>query len=123
MTTALSVSRLSRLALGLALLAALPSAARAQAAAVDFNRDVRPILSDACFHCHGPDRAKRKADLHFDTEEGARAAFVAGKPGESEMIRRITSADPKERMPPPAASAALKPAQVEVLKRWIAEGA
>src|SRR4051794_2834084 len=118
--TALLLSRPARLAL--CLLLVLPAAARAQPG-VDFNRDVRPILSDACFSCHGPDKAKRKADVHFDTEDGARPAIAAGKPDESELIRRITSTDPKKRMPPPSAAAALKPEQVETLRRWVADGA
>src|SRR5215471_4509564 len=81
---------------------ATPQGARGQPTAVQFNRDVRPILSDNCFQCHGPDKAKRKAKLHFDTEEGARSVIVPGKPGESELIRRITSDDPDTRMPPPS---------------------
>jgi len=90
---------------------------------IEFNRDVRPILSDACFQCHGPDKQKRKAKLHFDTEEGARAAFVAGKPDESEMIHRITSSDKTKRMPPPSAAVNLTPKQIDVLKQWIKDGA
>src|SRR5580700_7181527 len=89
------------------------SRANPQAAVVEFNRDVRPILSDTCFQCHGPDKAKRKAKLHFDTEEGARAVIVAGKPGESELIRRITAADPEKRMPPPATGHSLPAQQVK----------
>src|SRR5437868_9835204 len=75
---------------------------------IEFNRDIRPILADACFHCHGPDKAKRKAAVHFDTEEGARAdlggyfAIVPGKPGESELLKRVTATDAAKRMPPPA---------------------
>src|SRR5437660_1798606 len=90
---------------------------------IDFNRDVRPILSDLCFQCHGPDKAKRKAKLHFDTEDGARAVIVAGKPQESELIRRITSTDPDKRMPPPASGHMLKPAQIKILTQWVADGA
>jgi mono/diheme cytochrome c family protein len=108
-----------------ACLAILVFAARAnpQAGPVEFNRDIRPILSDACFQCHGPDKAKRKAKLHFDTEEGARAVLGAGKPDDSELIRRITAADPDKRMPPPTSGHALTPAQIALLKRWVAEGA
>jgi mono/diheme cytochrome c family protein len=104
------------------LVVALPRATP-QAAVVEFNRDVRPILSDTCFQCHGPDKAKRKAKLHFDTEEGARAAIVAGKPGESELIRRISAADPEKRMPPVATGHALSSQQINVLTQWVAEGA
>jgi hypothetical protein len=90
---------------------------------LEFNRDIRPILSDACFQCHGPDKQKRKAKLHFDTEEGARAAFVAGKPDESEMIHRITSEDKTKRMPPPTAAISLTEKQIDTLKQWIKQGA
>jgi hypothetical protein len=90
---------------------------------IEFNRDVRPILSDICFQCHGPDRSKRKAKLHFDTEEGARSVIAANKPGESELVRRITSADPEKRMPPPSSGHALTPKQIAVLTQWVAEGA
>src|SRR5688572_7519675 len=96
---------------------------------VEFNRDIRPILSDACFNCHGPDKPKRKADLHFDTEEGARAdlgghfAIVPGKPSESKMLERVASADPKKRMPPPSAGPALTKEQIELLRAWIDQGA
>src|SRR5262245_64951422 len=65
---------------------------------VRFNRDVLPILADKCFACHGPDGAKRKAGLRLDREAGARK--VVGKPDASELVRRITTADPGERMPP-----------------------
>src|SRR5947207_9837824 len=96
---------------------------------VEFNRDVRPILSDACFNCHGPDKSKRKADLHFDTEEGARGdrggyfAIVPGKPNESEILKRVANTDPKKRMPPPTAGPALTKEQIETLQLWIAQGA
>jgi hypothetical protein len=96
---------------------------------VEFNRDIRPILSDTCFNCHGPDKVKRKAAVHFDTEEGARVdlggyfAVVPGKPEQSELIKRITSADPAKRMPPPSSGhPPLKPAQIDLMRRWIAEG-
>jgi hypothetical protein len=72
---------------------------------LDFNRDVRPILSDKCFSCHGPDEHGRKADLRLDIEKNAKdsdfMAIVAGKPDESEMIFRIHSDDEDEVMPPP----------------------
>ena len=96
---------------------------------IQFNRDVRPILSDACFQCHGPDNAKRKAGLRFDTEEGARVdlgghfAIVPGKPEESELIKRITAADRSKRMPPSSAAVSLSAKQIETLRGWIAAGA
>src|SRR5215216_4555412 len=75
---------------------------------IRFNRDVRPILSGNCFYCHGPDPKHREADLRLDIHEGATAdlggyaAIVPGKPEESTLIKRVTSVDPDERMPPPA---------------------
>src|SRR5438445_5555678 len=95
---------------------------------VVFNRDIRPILSDNCFQCHGPDKANRKAKLRLDSEESAFAdrggyhAIVAGKPSESEMVRRIT-AKGKERMPPPTSAHGLTAAQIDLIRRWIDEGA
>ena len=87
---------------------------------VDFNRDIRPILSDACFHCHGPDKSKRKAGLHLDTAEGAAAVLVAGKPAESELVKRITTADPKKRMPPVASGHSLTKDKIELLRASVA---
>ena len=73
----------------------------AVAAEIDFNRDVRPILSDNCFACHGFDASSRKAKLRLDTREGATAeVIVPGKPDQSELIARIRSSDPDEMMPP-----------------------
>ncbi len=99
------------------------------AGAVDFTRDVRPILSDACFHCHGPDPATRKGKFRLDSpEETMRAGksgktpIVPGKPLESEMIARITTSDPDTVMPPPDAKNQLKPEQIEILKQWVAQG-
>ncbi|MDD9866163.1 MAG: DUF1549 domain-containing protein, partial [Verrucomicrobiales bacterium] len=88
-----------------------------------FNRDVRPILSENCFECHGPDAAKRKADLRLDAGELGQALIVAGKPGESEFYQRIVHADPDERMPPPDSGHALSAVEVETLRRWIEQGA
>ncbi|HEX3135948.1 MAG TPA: c-type cytochrome domain-containing protein [Planctomycetota bacterium] len=71
-------------------------------AKVEFNRDVRPILSDNCFHCHGPDKGHRKAKLRLDVREDAitAKAFVPGKPAESELVKRILTSDPDDHMPP-----------------------
>jgi hypothetical protein len=101
-----------------------------RAAPIDFNREVRPILSDKCFHCHGPDEQNRKGRLRLDTREGAtrtREGFtpvVPGKSTESEILLRVISTDEEEVMPPPEAKLGrLSSTEVAVLKRWIDEGA
>lgn len=90
-----------------------------------YNRDIRPILSDRCFTCHGPDSAARQADLRLDLEEYAHAvAVVPGDAEESELIARVSSDDPELVMPPRESKrAALSPEQVETLRRWIDAGA
>src|SRR5437660_9821478 len=109
----------------LALAWPLPTLSAAERA-VEFNREIRPILSDACFPCHGPDKAKRKAGLRLDTEAGAFGALrgggravVPGHPEKSELVRRTGSADADERMPPPASGRHLTPPQVDLLRRWV----
>ena len=101
----------------------------AEGAGIQFNQDIRPLLSANCFNCHGPDEESREADLRLDTQEGAFAerdetqALVAGKPEESELYLRITSSDPDEQMPPPEGEHHLKPEEIALIKRWIEEGA
>lgn len=96
---------------------------------IDFIRDVRPILARNCYECHGPDEAHRKGELRLDTSAGAfakrdgTAAFVPQDVGASEAIRRILSADAAEQMPPPKSGKALTPEQIDILKRWIDQGA
>jgi hypothetical protein len=96
---------------------------------VSFNRDVRPILSNNCYYCHGTDPHHRKGDRRLDTPEGAMEdidgvrAIVPGKPDDSELIARILSQDPDLVMPPPKANKSISPAEKEILRRWIAEGA
>src|SRR5215211_6958420 len=107
-------------AVSLLLVVCATPAARA-ADAPDFNRDVRPILAARCFKCHGPDDAARKAKLRLDTRDGAEQ--VLGKPEASELVRRITSADESEVMPPPSVKAPLTDKQKETLKVWVAAGA
>ncbi|MFM2003966.1 MAG: hypothetical protein RI963_3392, partial [Planctomycetota bacterium] len=111
----------------MAILAAMPSAF-----AVDFNREIKPLLSNRCFICHGPDENERQGGtdgLRLDTREGAtadqggHAAIVPGKGAASELIRRITSDDPDSVMPPPTHGVKLTAAEVELLTRWIDEGA
>ncbi len=93
--------------------------------ALSFNRDVRPILSDRCFTCHGPDSAKREADLRLDRRESAVAsAIIPGDPESSELIRRIRSPDPELMMPPADShKSRLTDQQVAVIEQWIKEGA
>ncbi|MCO6458353.1 MAG: DUF1553 domain-containing protein, partial [Pirellulaceae bacterium] len=102
-----------------------PAAGTATAAAsIDFNRKIRPLLSDRCFACHGPDAEHRQADLRLDREQDAKqSAIVPGQPGASELIARITSSDDETRMPPPDSSKSLSGAEKELMRRWIAEGA
>ncbi|MFN8706559.1 MAG: DUF1553 domain-containing protein [Planctomyces sp.] len=92
---------------------------------IQYNRDVRPILVDACFACHGADSAARKGDLRLDQRDAAvqQGAIVPGKPDESEMIRRILSEDPESVMPPPEMKKTLTPAQKKILADWIQNGA
>jgi mono/diheme cytochrome c family protein len=97
---------------------------------IRFNQHVRPILSGNCFYCHGPDPKHREADLRLDIREGATAdlggyaAIVPGKPDESVLIKRVTSMDADERMPPPASKKPqLTREQIEILRRWIEQGA
>ena len=99
-------------------------------AEVDFGKQVRPILSDRCYFCHGPDADDRKADLRLDTEDGARAALGDGMfaiaPGDlarSEVFRRINSRDPDERMPPPESKLSLTAAEIKLIGEWIEQGA
>jgi len=110
-------------------LLAVSTVRAAPPAPVDFNRDIRPILSDNCFRCHGPDTSSREADLRLDVEQAAKAdrdghvVVAAGQADKSELIRRITSDDEAERMPPQESGKQLSPAQIQLLKRWISEGA
>jgi Protein of unknown function (DUF1553)/Protein of unknown function (DUF1549)/Concanavalin A-like lectin/glucanases superfamily/Planctomycete cytochrome C len=96
---------------------------------VEYNRDIRPILSDRCYQCHGPDAARRKADLRLDEEAPAKAerdgvrAIVPGDLEASELYRRITAKDATERMPPAKSGKSLSSAEIEKLKRWISGGA
>jgi hypothetical protein len=92
---------------------------------MDFNRDIRPILSENCYYCHGQDANHRKADLRLDQREAALAekAFVPGDAEASELVKRLFSTDPDEVMPPPDSHRSLTPEQKAKLKQWIAEGA
>jgi len=103
---------------------------RIEAAKVDFNHDIRPIMSDTCFRCHGFDAKARKAELRLDLRDDAlRPAksgtipIVPGRPDKSEVIRRLFTNDEDDRMPPAKIHKALTPEQKERFRRWIAEGA
>ncbi len=104
---------------------ALPAADLPIPAQIAFNRDVRPILSENCFFCHGFDPKKREGDLRLDLRESAVAAkaIVPGKAGESELIARINTHDATDLMPPKKSHKALSPREKEVLKRWVEQGA
>ncbi len=108
--------------LGLAVILWGTASLAAEPALVEFNRDVRPILSENCYPCHGPDRARRKADLRLDTEEGAAVVLARGTPDKSEFLRRLAATD-AERMPPKSSGHTLTATQVETLRRWFAQGA
>lgn len=112
------------IALGLAL-GGIAFADERPAAPVAFNRDIRPLLSDNCFHCHGPDASHRQADLRLDDREAAVAAgaIVPGKAASSPLIERVRATAPELVMPPPEAHKTLTPAQQALLARWIDEGA
>src|SRR5262245_25555660 len=93
--------------------------ARAATPVVEYNRDVRPILSDRCFTCHGPDSTSRKSLLRLDQEASARTALANG-----EVLRRITSTDTSKRMPPAYLDRERLPdAEIDILRRWIEQGA
>src|SRR5882724_669912 len=127
-------SKAFRLCLPLAITLCLPvllhgATSRTKTAAVDFNRDIRPIFSENCYACHGPDQNKRKAGLRLDKQEGALAelksgnhAIVPGDISKSSLIARITTSDEDDRMPPLKTGKHLTPTQMDSLKRWIVEG-
>ncbi|MBI83436.1 MAG: hypothetical protein CMJ81_09590 [Planctomycetaceae bacterium] len=114
----------------LLVLVATPLAGAQSDEPVHFASEIRPILSDQCFECHGPDRAARQAGLRFDLPEGLFAPaesdhvpITPGQPELSELLQRVISDDPDLRMPPPETGAPLKPDQVDRLRRWIQQGA
>jgi len=121
---------LGALALVMVLLCLPAVAAQKDGPKIDFNRDIRPILSDHCYACHGPDESKRKAGLRFDRKEDAFKSLKSGDraivPGDlkkSTLVHRVTSRDPDEVMPPPKEGKPLSSGQVQLLIRWVKEGA
>jgi mono/diheme cytochrome c family protein len=116
--------------LGCAAVFSAPSRAVESSSAIDYNRQIRPILAENCFTCHGPDSAARKASLRLDrfddaiaTRKDSKPAIIPGKPEESEAIRRIFTSDEEDRMPPAKSKKTLKPEEKEALKKWVASGA
>src|SRR5687768_1301687 len=104
-----------------------PAAPSASSGSIDFGRDIRPILSDKCFACHGPDVVNNKSKLRFDTEThaladlgGGRRAIVRGQPEQSQLIRRVTAENAALRMPPVSSGRKLTKQEIEKLTAWIA---
>jgi hypothetical protein len=95
----------------------------AQVPAIDFQREIRPLLSDNCFQCHGPDAAARMAGLRLDLKETALTVIAPGKPDASRLYQRISAVDVTRRMPPQSSHKSLTPAQIAKLKLWIEQGA
>src|SRR5437867_973710 len=113
-----------------ALTTALSSYAAGEPVKVDYNYHIKPLLADRCYACHGPDEKAQKGKLRLDVKEGAFKALDGGmfviKPGElskSEIIRRIISTDPDEMMPPPKSNLSLSKAEIELIRRWVQQGA
>ena len=104
--------------------------ARGADQSLSFNRDIRPILADACFHCHGPDPGTRKAGLRLDTEagfftgkDGNPPTVIKGQPDKSDLFQRLITSDEDDVMPPKDSNKSLKPEQIALIKQWIAQGA
>ncbi|MBX3745624.1 MAG: PSD1 domain-containing protein [Verrucomicrobiae bacterium] len=117
------------LCLGSLILSVCPPALSASSP-IDFNRDIRPILSDNCFACHGPDEKERKGRLRLDLREDAlrpgrsrELPIVPGQPDASEVMLRVRAPNPNDIMPPPESGKSLSPDQIALLERWISEGA
>src|SRR5882762_1681271 len=98
-------------------------------AAIEYDRDIRPIFSDNCYQCHGPDEKARKAKLRLDMKDSAFrvedgvAIIKPGKSAASELVRRITTSDTDDLMPPPRSNHKLTPRQIDLIKQWIDSGA
>src|ERR1700677_1511827 len=116
------------LSLSALVLAVGSSAAAPPVERVEYNRDVRPILADHCFACHGPDKNTRKAGLRLDNAADATAkrdgsqAVAPGKPEASEILKRLTAEEPSQRMPPAKFSKPVSDKQLAILRRWIEQG-
>lgn len=112
---------------GVVLASRLSAALAVTKSEVNFSRDILPILSDNCFHCHGPDEKAREAKLRLDTQEGALRKtdpiIIPGSSAKSELIRRLVTKDADDVMPPPKSNRKLTPQQIELLKHWVDAGA
>src|SRR5947207_14532832 len=130
MPTLARLTALTLLAAG-SISAAFAASAKKQSVTepVDFSSQIRPVISSKCFSCHGPDESSRKAKLRLDLRDEAikdhkgTRAIVPGDPGNSELVRRITTTDPDDLMPPPKTGRALSAADIELIQRWIQQGA
>jgi len=127
--TRIYAGRISTIFMAIAALAALPQSSEAQST-IDFNRDIKPILSDRCFACHGPDEKGREADLRFDIKtdlshdsDAGIPILKPGNPDESELFQRIITEDPDDIMPPPETLLTISNAEKQLIKRWIEDGA
>lgn len=126
----ITIDRLASMVLSLGIVCAGTGESRAAPPArIDFNRQIRPILSDKCFRCHGPDASARRAELRLDLAEqatadrGGRAAIVPGDSAASMLVERITADDPQQRMPPESLRKPLSPMELQLLRAWIDQGA
>jgi mono/diheme cytochrome c family protein len=126
------MSRFSLLALSLSAVALVASvrSARSEDDSIDFSRDIRPILSNNCFACHGPDEKQRKGGFRLDEKtsalgkgESGETVIVPGNVEASELVARILTDDANLRMPPADSNKKLKPEEIELLKKWVASGA
>ena len=123
------ITRHRRLTLSCLMWMTLLSSIRWAQCAVDFNREVRPILSDNCFRCHGPDEKARKGKFRLDTKEGAfrikdgKSAIIPGNSAESELVRRLATTNAEDLMPPTESDRKLTAAQIGTLSKWVDEGA
>ena len=107
----------------LVVLGLFANAAAGQGRKVEYGRDVRPILSDKCYKCHGPDANARQADLRLDQAQAAAAVLSRSDPAKSELVQRITSKDPDTVMPPPSSKLSLTAAEKATLVAWVKQGA
>src|SRR5688500_4390987 len=107
-----------------ALLLALSPSFAAEQAKISYNQSIRPILSDNCFACHGPDAGQRKGKLRLDLRDAAieKKAIVPSKPHDSELVKRIFTSDADDLMPPSGSHKVLTTAQKNLVKEWIAQG-